>query len=67
MTYKLSIQPGCTTCGRCGHILPGWPDKFLNIGLLISPRSLDEHGDKIDSVIASCPLDLIELNIVRKP
>lgn len=64
--YALKIAPGCFNCGRCSYRLPGWPDKYKTSGLLISQRMLEEKEHDISAVIASCPMDFIELNPVGK-
>lgn len=67
--FKMTIKPGCVTCGRCSYILPGWPEQHKVGGLLISSRHIGEHGESINKVIDSCPLGLIELNeiVERRP
>lgn len=62
--YRMTIQPGCVVCGRCSFILPGWPEQHQRDGLSISARHLEEHGEQVGRVVASCPLELIEINEV---
>lgn len=62
--HKMAIQPGCVRCGKCSYILPGWPERYMDNGLLISEHHLEENGEAIDKVVESCPLDLIEINVV---
>ena len=62
--YRMTIQPGCVSCGRCSHILPGWPEQYEKNGLLVSSRHLEKNSVDIERMIAACPLDLIELNEV---
>lgn len=66
MSYLLTIKAvGCVECGRCSHLLPGWPERYEKTGMTISDHDAEINGATIDRVVSSCPLDLIELTEVR--
>lgn len=60
-SYKLLIRKGCTGCLACANILPGWPSLYHETPLALGRWAAEEHAAQIDRIVASCPLDLVDL------
>lgn len=57
-TKKLTILPGCITCGRCEFIAP---DVFevLDVAYVKKQADTGKHVVEIDQAIKECPVQVI--------
>ncbi len=57
---KVSIEPGCTTCGVCEFVAP---DVFevTDISHIKKDASIEQHKDAIKEAASLCPVSVIKI------
>lgn len=56
---KVTIQPGCISCGSCEFICPQ-VFKVKQTSEVIIHRQYDEHAELIRKAAQKCPVQVIE-------
>ncbi len=56
---KLSIEPGCTTCGLCEFIAPEIFE-VTDISHIKKNAPIEQHVEAIEQAVRSCPVNVIK-------
>jgi len=57
---KVSIEPGCTTCGVCEFMAPE-VFEVTDISHVKKNADIHNHKDEIEEAIRLCPVSVIKL------
>jgi ferredoxin len=59
MKKKLTINPGCITCGACEFIAPQ-VFQVTDICHIRNNVAITEHAERIECAIQACPVQVID-------